>query len=427
MIRHSLRLPGFAGIVLLLACVAGARAASAETQTVEAVGEAAIVKDDRGAAVERATEDALRRAVEQACGTLVQTSSETKDFQLISDRILTQARGYVKSYEELDRRVDGGAMVVKVRATVGTEQLADDLVAIGLALSRKGMPRVAVLIAEQQIGQASPAAWWGTAAGGQAVQGQQGLGQQGGQGAGPVVTIDQRLAENTFMSAWQKAGFSFVDLQALSGKIQLSGLVSTNPNGQQVREIANLSDADVIIVGTAVATKAGDLAAYMNTANGAPPMVSCKGVVSARAFNADNGEILAASETSKSALNIETFACGRIALTKATEELASDLQKKVLTKWNAELGGSLRVRMKVSGIDSFGTLAAFRSALTSGVVRGVQSVDQKSFKDGVADLDVRVKGSSEELAGEIEAKQPGKVKARVVSLTANTIEVNLGR
>lgn len=421
MIRHSLRLPGFAGIVLILACVAGARAASAETQTVEAVGEAAIVNDDRGAAVERATEDALRRAVEQACGTLVQTSSETKDFQLISDRILTQARGYVKSYEELDRRVDGGAMVVKVRATVGTEQLADDLVAIGLALSRKGMPRVAVLIAEQQIGQASPAAWWGTVAGGQAAQGQQ------GQGAGPVVTIDQRLAENTFMSAWQKAGFSFVDLQALSGKIQLSGLVSTNPNGQQVREIANLSDADVIIVGTAVATKAGDLAAYMNTANGAPHMVSCKGVVSARAFNADNGEILAASETSKSALNIETFACGRIALTKATEELASDLQKKVLTKWNAELGGSLRVRMKVSGIDSFGTLAAFRSALTSGVVRGVQSVDQKSFKDGVADLDVRVKGSSEELAGEIEAKQPGKVKARVVSLTANTIEVNLGR
>lgn len=405
---------GLSLAVAALGILLGTSSAHAQEATVEATGEAAIVGKDRAQAVERATEDALRKAVEQSVGTLVQSTTDTKDFMLVQDRILTQARGYVKRYEEIERKEDGGAMVVKIRAVVGTEQLEGDLAAIGLALVRKGMPRVAVLISEQQIGQSAPTTWLD---GDEKVQGK----------AGPVLGIDQRLAENTLMQEWQKKGFSFVDLQALSGKLKLSGPVSGAAGSQAVQEIANLSDADVIILGSAVATKAGDVSGFMNQGPNDPAMVSCKAVISVRAFNADNGEILAAAEISKTRLNIETFACGRDALVKGSAELAEDLQRKLLSKWNTELGGSLRLRMKVVGIDSYSTLSSFRNFLTNGTIRGVQSVDQKSFKDGQADLDVRMKGSSEDLASELSSKLDGKLKVEIKGLTANTIEVSLSR
>jgi hypothetical protein len=404
----------FAAALLLGGGASAQQPAQGAVKEVEATGEAAIVNGDHGQARERAIEDALRKAVEQAAGSLVVSTSETKDFQLVSDRILTHARGYVAGYDVVSEKDEGAgdakSVVVKVKARVGTEQLGADLAAIGLTVARKGMPRMAVLISEQHVGQAAPSAWWGP--------------QGGGQAGGGVVTVAQRLVENALIDEWRKAGFTFVDMEALSGKIRAINPVTVNPSGETAREIANLADADVIILGTAIATKQGDLGNLFNDKSGDIQMLSCQGSINARVFNADNGEILATSQATKVAAHIDTVTCDKNAMLAAAKVFAADLQAKLVTAWNQQLGGGLRVRMTVKGIASFGDLSAFKTAL-AGSIRGVQGVDQKGFANGTADLDVRIKGSTEAMAGDLEAKLLGKFKLRVTGMTANTLAVEV--
>lgn len=406
------RHPLLFALALLAGVAAAAAAQAAEPTVVEATGEAAIVNGDKAMAKERAVQSALRNAVEQALGTVVVSDTETKDFQLMKDQILTSSTGYVSGYDVLEAKEDAGTMVVKVRAKVGKEQLAADAAAKGLTLRRMKMPRMAILIAEQHIGQTAPNAWWGP--------------QGGGQQQSQVVSIDQRLVENTLIGEWSKVGFTFVDMQALAGKLKASNVASLNPSADQAREIGNLSDAEVIIVGTAVATKQGDLGKLLEDKGGGVQMTSCKGSISARVFNADNGEILATGEAGKTALHIDVSVCNRKALIDAARVFAADLQAKLLEKWNASLAGGSRVRMSVRGLDSFRALSEFKSALATDV-RGVQGVDQKGFKDGVADLDLRLQGGTESFAGDLEAKPLRRFKLRVVSLTANTIDVEIGK
>lgn len=391
---------GLAAAALL---TAGPARAADDVAEVTVTGEAAIVNGDKPAAKEKAVKAALRNAVEQTFGTMVTGMSETKDFTLVKDQILTGASGYVSSYEVVSDKEDSGVIVVTVKAKVGKGKIASDAAARGLLISAKGFPRLAVIISEQHVGQTSPSAWWGP--------------QGGGQNAGGTLVATQRIAENTLIDEWGKAGFTFVDLEALSGKLQQTGVVTTNPSADQIKTIANLVDADIIIFGTAIATKQGDVGKLMDDKSGGVQMQSCKAIISARAFNTDNGEILATAEGSKTALHIDTMVCNKTAIVNSAKAFAADMQAKILEKWNAQLTGGGRIRVKVKNVPNFKAVSDLKAAL--GEVRGVSAVDSKGFKDGEVDLDVRFTGSGEDLAGALEGLT--KFKISVTGATANTV------
>jgi len=414
---HFLRLSLAAAMILGgLAVVAPTTARAAETaagpKIVEATGEAAINDGDTVQAKERATKAALRAAVEQTLGTYIASDSQTKDFQLAKDQILSTAQGFVQSYDVLEAKPDPqspNTMVVKIKATVSAQKIEKDAQARGLAIRAMKFPRMAVLIAEQNIGQSAPSFAYGP--------------QGGGQQAGQLVSVDQRVAETRLIGEWTKDGFSFVDMEALSGKLKLSRGLSTNPSADDVRSIANMSDADVIIVGTAIATKQGDLGKMLNDKSGDVQMTSCKGNIQARVFNADSGEILTTSSADKTKLHIDALVCGRMALNDAAGMLAADLQKKILETWNKRMMGASRVRMSIEGIPNFRALSDIKTLLKD-TIRGVQSVEQKSFGNSKADLDLRIDGGdTEALAGDLDGKPLGKYKLRVTNMTANTIAV----
>src|SRR5207248_1648397 len=153
----------------------------------EAQGEAAVLDGDRPAARQKAIDDALRRAVEMAAGTRVSATTETKDFQLKMDQVLTHAQGFVRRYEIVREGMDGTVVQVAVRAFIGTAELDKDLEAMGLLMARKGMPRTMVLIAEQNVGMAAPRAVWM-------------------RGESALVATDLRIAEITVLDALQHRG-----------------------------------------------------------------------------------------------------------------------------------------------------------------------------------------------------------------------------
>lgn len=402
---------------LLAACTALAAPMSARAddgaKTVEGTGEAAINGGDEPTAKDKAKKAALRDAVERTLGTFVQSGTQTKDFELVSNNVLSASAGYVSSYDVLDTKCDAGSCTVRVKAVVALSKISDDFKARGVLLQAMKFPRMAVLIAEQNIGQSSPSVWWGP--------------QGGGQQGGSTFTTDERQVENLLIGQWTDAGFTFVDMDALAGKIKAANVVATDPSKIDPREIKNLSDADVIIVGTAIASKMGNLGDLLgDNKQGGTSMTSCKGAISARVFNADSGEILATVAKDKTALHIDPLVCGRTALQQAAKLFADELQAKLLKSWNSRQQGGSRIRMAVSGIDSLSALKSLKEVI--GNIRGVQGVEHKNFSKGSADIDLRLDGGDVDgFASDLDGKTAGKFKVKVTGNTSNTITVELAR
>jgi len=367
-----------------------------------AQGEAAVLSDDKPAARQKAIDDALRRAVEMAAGTRVSSTTEVKDFQVRMDQVLTHAQGFVRRYEIVKEGMDGAVVQVTVRAFIGTAELDKDLEAMGLLMARKGMPRTMVLIAEQNIGMATPKAAWM-------------------RGQGGAVSIDLRIAETTVLDALKSGGFGqLIDPEVATEKTVQVGGIATEITGAQARKLKSLTGAEVILFGQAVATVRGEVPDL------GPGWRSCTSTISGRAVSTDNGDILATAETTQSAAQMDDVSCGKEAIKKASGAFAQDMIKKIAARWTRDVSAGNDVHVTVRKVPSFRTASDFRTALSQHV-RGVRNVSQRSFASGTQELDVTLQGSTEEFAQEVEAKKLGKFSVRVVGLTANTVDLELGQ
>jgi hypothetical protein len=111
-------------------------AISEELKTVTSEGVAAIQGNARDIARNAAIEDAQRRAVEQAIGSLIDSRTQVENYQLISDKILSQTKGYIKQYTVAGETTDSGLLRVSINAEVALGRLTDDLSGIGIRISR---------------------------------------------------------------------------------------------------------------------------------------------------------------------------------------------------------------------------------------------------------------------------------------------------
>ncbi|GEM_PF-3602678 len=93
---------------------------------------------------DRAIDDALRRAVEQALGTFVSSETIVKNYRLIEDRILSRAEGYVSSYRIVSEEIEDSLYRVRILAEVRKGKLEEDAETIKNMVLRKGRPLIYV-------------------------------------------------------------------------------------------------------------------------------------------------------------------------------------------------------------------------------------------------------------------------------------------
>jgi len=382
----------FALALLVAAPMAGAQE---KTETTEATGQAAM-GPDLLAVKEQAKDDALRNCVQQVAGTMVTASTETDQSRLLSDKIYSHSQGYVKKFTVLEEKQDGSGYVVKLKCEVSESKLDEDMMAFGIAYRRAGMPRIAVLIAEQAVNATQATGWW--------------------QGGGN--TADLRVVENSFMDRMEKSGFTFIDPEILSGKVKLE-TIGADPNVQQAREIGIKAGADVVVIGRAMAKPLGEIQIDNGT------FYSSVANVSARAVRVDSGEVIAATEfTGDAGKGFEQTTAGRNALSNGGRKLAADLFAKIGKVWTREQSGMKRVALSVKGVDDYSRLATFKNALANHV-RGVKDVQERSMEGGKADLDVTVAGTSQSFATDLASKKFSGFTVKVTKVTPSTVEVEL--
>lgn len=142
--RLQTLLVGVVLVMVVLATVNGPTAA-AEISVVEVEGVGAIVGGDAARARDEALRDAYRRALESA-GVQVTSLTEVRSFQLFYDYVLTRAEGYIRRWDILSERSDGGLYRVRIRAEVARGSIRGDTGALELLVEMMGNPAVMVLI-----------------------------------------------------------------------------------------------------------------------------------------------------------------------------------------------------------------------------------------------------------------------------------------
>ena len=125
-------------------------------------------------------------------------------------------------------------------------------------------------------------------------------------------------------------------------------------------------------------------------------------------------------------MQLDDLTCGKEGIKKASKALTADLSKKIMERWSKDVSGGNQVHLVVKGVDGMKQASGFKKALGD-FMRGVKGVNQRSFDEGVLELDITLVGSTEEFATELEAKKLGSFTVKVKGMSANTVNVTLGK
>lgn len=344
---------------------------------VHADGTAAIYKDFVDIARDRAIADAQRRAVEQAVGVMIKNETLVENYQVISDKILSQSKGYIQSYEVISEEREGDTYKVTIEARVSTGQLKDDLEAIHLIIARKSKPRLMILFSEK--------------------------------------AQKDLMAEASMIKYFLSKGFKVVDPETVRKNVGHESLGSLKADPQAAARVGQRFGAEVIIL-CSVATssspfKVGDIEMYANAAT-----------VSGKAINVDTSNVMATGTEAKRVPGIEGLI--QPATEQASEMLASKLVDDVLTKWASELTGTVEVKLFASGFRTYEELNSFKALLAS-EVRGIKEIRQRSYAQGRVEMEIELQADAQDLANDLARLDLNGRNIEISGVTQNRVEVKL--
>jgi hypothetical protein len=379
----------------LTICSAPVSASDNSPVTLDVDGYATVEGGRKAAARDDALKSAFRIAIEQVVGVMVKSKTVVSDSALLNDKIFSKSAGFIKTYKINSETFVGDECRVNVRATVSAVRLEKSLNDVGLLSKKMGKPRIAVIMSEQNIGNDAPV---------------------GSLGDG---SVNAGIADSVIHAVFEKKGYNLVDRDTLvalakrDGSLSATGVMASTDAAVQV---AAGGGAEVVIIGQAVAKSGASALSGTN-------MRTSDATVSARAVDADTGQLIASHSSNSRSANVNPTAGGSEAIKKATQDLAEKLHQKIVAKWTSKVTGTRTARLVIKGID-FADVTKFQVMLREQIGH-VEDTAERGFKDGVLTIDAEINGNARELADELTAAGMEGFKLKIVSFTGNTLNVQL--
>lgn len=381
-------LAGVRSVMLSLILLWTSFSPPAFAEMITAEGVVAITGENMAIFREKAIDDALRRAVEQAVGTFISSDTMSNNFQLVHDKILAQTSGYVKNYQIIKEGRVGQEFRVTVMADVGRENLQRTLEALGLLHELKEKPKVMVIIEEQVGGLFGTTEW-------------RNVGQ----------------AESTIMERLLAAGFNVVDPGTVRANIPRDKALRLLEGDPKAAVAAGLQyGAQVVITGRAFSKNAGGKLLGTN-------MQSIQATLQARVVRADDGRVISSRSEQGTKAHIDEMQGGALAIKEASEKLSDTLMNDILNSWKKEVyGRSQEITLVISGLVSYRHLSAVKKFLESDL-QGVKAVHQRSFTQGTAELLLDYGGKTSFVADELANKRFVGFRLEPTNVTPNRLDV----
>jgi hypothetical protein len=353
-----------------------------QTQTVVSEGVAIILNEDIAKARDEALKDARKKAVEEGIGVYIQAETLIKNLQLVEDRILSRAQGYIKNEKILLERQEGKLYRIKIQADVVLKEVEKDLQALGILQRRMKKPRVMIIVTAKAR-----------------------------KDQGPL-----KSAETTMIKEFLSKEFKVVD-QAQVEKIRSTDYLKQilKGNKKTAKLIASKTGADILVI------TQGSIGRPMKVEGG---LISCRCFLDARVINADTGEIIVAETASGSGIDI----AGKIASQKAQEKtaktLAAKLTNRIIYVWGKFTSGLRPVQLQVENIKDYELLSKFENFLKRRI-RCVDGLYRRSFFKGIAFFDLDISGDIDSLVYELTGKDFKNFKVKVLNISSNRLDIKL--
>ncbi|MBN1662098.1 MAG: flagellar assembly protein T N-terminal domain-containing protein [Deltaproteobacteria bacterium] len=341
---------------------------------VKAEGTATIHNNLIDIARDKAIENAQRNAVERAVGVMISSSTEVENYQVKMDRILSESQGFINEYKILSENRAENQYKVVIDADVGLGKLKDRMKAINLVMVRKDKPRLMIIFTDRE----------------------------------PKDVIAEASMAKSFLSR----GFRIIDAQVINNARERNGLPKMVSDSRETAKAAHDYGAEIVILGRTEATST------LFTISGVD-MHSNKVIVSVKIMNADTGEIIATDSEIASAPGLKGDF--KAVTEQASGALAKKMMNNVLERWSSELANTVTVNLMVSGLGSYEDLLKFKELLSTDV-KGFKQLFQRTYQNGIVELDIEIKGNTQSLADDLAAITLNDRHVKILEITPNRIK-----
>jgi len=362
-------------------------------KTIVVIGTGDIYGGNSARAREQAIENGLVSAVEDVAVKLLPPETLARNFQTFNDLLNGETGKFVQGYRVLAELPLKNTYRVVVEADVLTSRLKILLSDAGILLSEKFLPKVLVLISEQDLQDPSPAYWW----------------RQKG-------NLKKTVSVDTLLKTLEDKGFSIIDHRRIPKNTTLD-LAHDTPYLDD-RQAVNLGlnvQADVVIVGTSVAEKTPNIMGQN--------IRSFKGIVSARAIRTDTREEIAATMQRAVTTNTDETTGVRDALSNAGSLAGEALASQIVYAWQKNEQQYNLVEMIVEGTDNLVNFEKFRRIITQ--MSGVRNLQTKEMKADQVTITLEFQGDAKTLADALMLKTFESIGINIYEVSHNHLKIQL--
>ncbi len=377
-----------------LALTTAIPALASEVKTVQVIGEAAIVAGDDQQTEKNVKRDARRKAAEAGAGVLVTSNSLVRNFQLVSDEVMTQSKGVLVDEVWGPIQKSDGVAKVKLDAKVSKDALED---AVCTVVKANHDPKVAMVFVEKYGDDGQP---W---------------------------KLERGLVEELFVDAFKSSCFTMVEPGVKVTEISATGDLPQ----ETIEQIVKNSRAQYVVLGQGKLIKSQAAKSVLSDT----AMNSYSISASLKLVNTATNEIEAAASASQQILGISPEnalkaktkdANGASTGTRAgivVDTVMKEVLDKVTHRWSKDLVNQTKVQVIVENVPNYQAAKALRELIERSF-QGAK-VAQRNVSKGLANFDVDVEGGADELASKLEGKKAGKFTIEVKEVDRGKVVLTL--
>lgn len=330
---------------------------------------------------DEAERDALRNAVEQAVGTMVDSTTLVKNSELLSDEIYKSSKGYIRNYQIVNRQMhNDGTFEVNIYADVDTNpnsKLMNELTRLGIINRQLRDPKIAVIIPEYHI----------------------------------RAKVPDPAGETAIIRKLTEAGFSrIIYAEGMRNTIKKLDYLTA----QDMHSIADNLNVDILIVGEAFSEGIGDVGKFIGRGKNTG-ILSCSARLEAKIFIAKTGQIISANGTYGKAADVTKLIASKKALNAAGEKMGDYIVEKLL---NYGSTNTQNLEVKVITTD-FNKVNMINKALQN--IHGVSSAMVNSYNAGTAVINLKYSGTPQSIYNQL--SQNVNCSLKLQQITYNTLTV----
>jgi hypothetical protein len=367
-------LSSFAAVLLTITMV------SAADNVVETIGISSISRSD-------AIRQAQRAAVEQSVGVFVHSETEVSNFILKRDEILTRTQGYVTRFRVLNEETKGDYFTASIRATVSLDKIKNDLIALKILLDSLERPTLMVLIDEDYTN---------------------------------ISTPQMQIAETELNAQLTERGFELLD------KTQLENVAAQNERRQALAgnvsaasRLGLMIGAQYVIFGKGVAHNTGEVVKGTG-------IQSVQSSVQLKVVQSQSGLLLGSVVENGAAAHINPITGAVRSLKEAVNKaLDNYLVDAITTSFQDHLNNGAPLKLNITGVTSFRHYKRIASVVES-IEKVVSSKKEGWNKNsGLLTVDLRFRGTSEELAVLLDGRNLEGNNLEVVDFAPDRVDCQL--